>query len=208
MSNPTRMAVLISGSGRTMVNFAQRIVAGTLDATIPIVIASRPDIAGIDRAKELGLPVAVVPRKQFAGVEPFSAAITAELGRAGVELIALAGFLSLYRFPARYQWRVLNVHPALLPKFGGKGMYGHHVHEAVLAAGESETGCTVHFADNEYDHGPIIVQRRCPVLPGDTPDTLADRVFEQELLAYPEAVNLFASGRLSVEDGKAIVRQP
>jgi len=204
MANPLRMGVLISGSGRTMVNFAQRIAAGSLNATIAVVIASRPEIAGIERAKELGLPVVVIPRKQFPAVEPFSEAITDALGRHDVELIALAGFLSLYRFPARYRWRVLNVHPALLPKYGGKGMYGHHVHEAVLAAGETESGCTIHFADNEYDHGPIILQRRCPVLPGDTPEALADRVFHQELLAYPEAVNLFAAGRLRVENGKVL----
>jgi len=205
MSNPLRMAVLISGSGRTMVNFAERIAAGTLNAAIAVVIASRPDAGGIDKARALGLPVVVVARRQFAAIEPFSDALTAEIDRHGVGLVAMAGFLSLYRIPDRYRWRVMNIHPALLPKFGGPGMYGHKVHEAVLAAGEPESGCTVHFADNQYDHGPIILQRRCPVLPGDTPDSLADRVFQQELIAYPEAVNLFAAGRLRVLGDKVQV---
>jgi phosphoribosylglycinamide formyltransferase-1 len=102
----------------------------------------------------------------------------------------MAGFLSLWEIPPELHGLVLNIHPALLPKFGGKGMHGHHVHEAVLAAGETESGCTVHYADNTYDTGPIIVQRRVPVRPGDTADTLAARVFEQECIAYPEAIRI------------------
>ena len=204
MANPLRLGVLISGSGRTMVNFAERIADGTLNATIAIVIASRADVAGVERARGLDLPTVIVPRKQFADVDSFSDAISAELDRAGVDLVTMAGFLSLYKIPDRYRWKVLNIHPALLPKFGGQGMYGHKVHEAVLAAGEKESGCTVHFADNAYDRGPILLQRSCPVLPGDSPDSLADRVFEQELIAYPEAINLIAVGRVKVENGKVI----
>jgi phosphoribosylglycinamide formyltransferase-1 len=109
----------------------------------------------------------------------------------------MAGFLSLWTIPSDFQGRVLNIHPALLsptegghPRFGGKGMHGHHVHEAVLAAGETESGCTVHYADNTYDTGPIILQKKVPVLPTDTPDALAARVFEQEKFAYPEAIRL------------------
>jgi phosphoribosylglycinamide formyltransferase 1 len=109
-------------------------------------------------------------------------------------LALMAGFLSLWEIPQDWRGRVMNIHPALLPKFGGQGMHGEHVHAAVLAAGEKESGCTVHFADNTYDTGPIIVQRRVPVLPGDTPDTLAARVFEQECLAYPEAIRMYARG--------------
>jgi folate-dependent phosphoribosylglycinamide formyltransferase PurN len=108
----------------------------------------------------------------------------------------MAGFLSLWTIPPDFHNRVMNIHPALLPKYGGKGMHGHHVHEAVLAAGETESGCTVHFADNSYDTGPIILQRKVPVLPNDTPDTLAARVFEQERIAYPEAVRRFIAGEL------------
>jgi folate-dependent phosphoribosylglycinamide formyltransferase PurN len=117
------------------------------------------------------------------------------------DLVCLAGFLFLWRIPEPFIGRVINIHPALLPEFGGKGMYGHHVHEAVLTAGRKESGCTVHFCDNQYDHGPIILQRRVPVLPGDTPDILAARVFEQECIAYPQAVQLIAEGRVRLEDG-------
>jgi phosphoribosylglycinamide formyltransferase-1 len=115
------------------------------------------------------------------------------------DLVCLAGWLHLVPIPDDFRHRVLNIHPALLPAFGGKGMYGRHVHEAVLAYGAKVSGCTVHFADNEYDHGPIVLQRVVPVLDDDTPETLAERVFEQECLAYPEAIRLFAAGRLRVE---------
>lgn len=205
MSNPIRMAVLISGGGRTMLNFDRLIKAGQLNAGIAVVVSSRADAGGVEKARAEGLKTIVLPRKQFTTAEGFSEAMTRTLEPFQPELITLAGFLSLYRFPVQYAWRVMNVHPALLPKFGGQGMYGHHVHEAVLAAGEKESGCTVHFADNEYDKGPIILQRTCPVLPGDTPDTLADRVFEQELIAYPEAVNLFAGGRLKIVSGRVFI---
>jgi phosphoribosylglycinamide formyltransferase-1 len=118
---------------------------------------------------------------------------------ARADLVCLAGWLSLLALPASYQGRVMNIHPALLPGFGGKGMYGHNVHAAVLAHGCRVSGCTVHFVDERYDNGPIIVQRTCPVLDDDTPDTLAHRVFEEEKIAYPEAIRLFQEGRLRVE---------
>jgi formyltetrahydrofolate-dependent phosphoribosylglycinamide formyltransferase len=199
-----RLGVLISGGGRTMVNFAEKIAAGELNADIRVVIASR-DCSGVEKARELGLAVEVISRKAFDSTAEFSDAITECLVRHGVELVTLAGFLSMYEIPERYAGRVMNIHPALLPKFGGQGMFGHHVHEAVLAAGEAESGCTVHFATNEYDAGPIILQRKVPVKPDDTPDTLADRVFEQELIAFPEAINLFAAGQLVIEDGEVRV---
>jgi formyltetrahydrofolate-dependent phosphoribosylglycinamide formyltransferase len=197
-----RTAVLLSGSGRTLQNFIDLTRAGELPIEIALVISSRADVAGIDRARDAGLPVEVVPRKG-ASAEAFDRRITEAIDRARVELICLAGFLSKWTIPPRYAHRVMNIHPALLPKFGGKGYFGHHVHEAVLAAGETESGCTVHFADNEYDQGPIILQRKVPVLPNDTPDTLAARVFEQECIAYPEAIRLFAAGRLTFMPKKA-----
>jgi folate-dependent phosphoribosylglycinamide formyltransferase PurN len=116
-----------------------------------------------------------------------------------VDLVVQGGWLCLWKIPPRYENRVMNIHPALLPCFGGQGMWGHHVHEAVLAAGCKVSGCTVHFCTNEYDKGPIIVQRTCPVADDDTPDTLAERVFEQECIAYPQAIRWFAEGRLRVE---------
>ncbi|MEM6459994.1 MAG: phosphoribosylglycinamide formyltransferase [Planctomycetota bacterium] len=191
------IAVLLSGGGTTMLNLAGRIADGALPAEIRLVVASNRAAKGIARAERLGLPVRVVPRKEFTSGELFSKFIFAHLRDAGVELVCLAGFLSLLTIPEDYERRVMNIHPSLLPKFGGKGMHGRAVHEAVLAAGEAESGCTVHFADNTYDTGPVILQRRCPVLPGDTPEALAARVFEQECVAYPEAVAGFAADWVS-----------
>jgi len=202
-----RLGVLLSGSGRTLQNFHDRITTGLLPARIQVVVASRADAYGIERARRLGLTARVVERRSLSP-EQFDAAVTAALDEAGVELICMAGFLSLWRVPPHYQGRVMNIHPALLPEFGGRGFYGRRVHEAVLAARCAESGCTVHFCDNLYDHGPIILQRRVPVLPGDTPDTLAARVFEEECAAYPEAINLFTEGRLRIEGQSVSVLPP
>ena len=139
-------------------------------------------------------------------VEAYTAALLDVLDAAKVDLIAMMGFLSRWNIPSRYDGRVMNIHPALLPNFGGQGMFGHHVHEAVLAQGGKVSGCTVHFADNEYDTGPIVVQRTVPVFDTDTPDTLAARVFEQECLAYPEAIRLFAAGRLEILGPRVRIR--
>lgn len=189
---PVRLAVLISGGGTTLANLMARIGDGTLDATIEIVIASRPGLAGSDKAVAAGLPVYVAGRTAFTDVDAFSRHVFEACEAADVELVCLAGWLQLLRIPPRWAGRVLNIHPALLPKFGGRGMYGRHVHEAVLAAGEAESGCTVHVVTDEYDAGPVVLQRRCPVLPGDTPQSLAARVFEQECAAYPDAIRQFA----------------
>ena len=203
---PVRLAALISGGGRTLLNFLARIEAGQLAAEVVQVVASS-DCAGVERARAAGLDVRVVSRKAYDGVEAFWAAVTEVVQGAEPDLVTLAGFLHLWRFGRRYAGRVMNIHPALLPSFGGKGMYGHRVHEAVLAAGCKVSGCTVHFCDERYDTGPIIVQRTAPVLEGDTPDTLAARIFEQECIAYPEAINLFAAGRLRVE-GRVVHVEP
>jgi phosphoribosylglycinamide formyltransferase-1 len=196
----TRLGVMLSGGGTTLQNLAEVIARGELDAEIVCVISSNPKAYGIVRAEKLGLPVKVISRKSFETPAAFSEAVASELRRHKVDLVCLAGYLSLWPIPPDFAGRVMNIHPALLPKFGGKGMHGHHVHEAVLAAGEAESGCTVHFADNTYDTGPIIVQRRVPVLPGDTADTLAARVFEEEKLAYPEAIRQWIQ-RASGEKG-------
>jgi formyltetrahydrofolate-dependent phosphoribosylglycinamide formyltransferase len=192
----TRLAVLISGSGTSLQNFIDKIEAGSLDAEIVVVVASRRNIAGIERAEKAGLRVEIVERRKFADADSFSEAVTAAIEPQDPDLVLLAGFLQKYLFPEKYRGRVLNIHPGLLPEYGGQGMYGHHVHEAVIAAGERESGCTVIIADHEYDHGPTVVERRVPVLPEDTPDTLAARIFEAECEAYPEAVRMFAEGKL------------
>jgi phosphoribosylglycinamide formyltransferase-1 len=195
-----RLGVLLSGGGRTLLNILEHIRAGKLPAQVAVVIASR-DCKGVERARGAGLDAHVVPYKEMPDGETYSARLAELLDAAGVDLVCLAGFLSFWRIPPRYQGRVMNIHPALLPRFGGDGMYGHHVHEAVLAAGCKVSGCSVHFVNNEYDAGPIIVQRCVPVVEGDTPDTLADRVFQQECIAYPEAIALFAAGRLRIDGG-------
>ncbi len=196
-----RLGVLISGGGTTMVNLHKEIQAGRLNAEIAVVISSRSQVTGVERARRIGVEPVIVRRKDFADVEAFSRRIVEVLDAAKVDLVVQAGWLCLWHIPKAYENRVMNIHPALLPSFGGQGMWGHHVHEAVLKAGCKVSGCTVHFANNEYDAGPIIVQRTCPVLENDTPDTLAARVFEQECIAYPDAIRLFAQGRLTVADG-------
>jgi phosphoribosylglycinamide formyltransferase-1 len=189
---PLRIGVLLSGGGTTVLNLLDEIDAGRLNAEIVCGIASKP-CSGIDRLAARGVTMDMVPYAQHKpDIAAYSAAITERLDAACVELICLAGFLSPYLFPERYAGKILNIHPALLPKFGGKGMWGHHVHEAVLAAGETQSGCTIHYVTEEYDSGPILLQRTCVVLPNDTPDALASRVFEQECIAYPDAIRLWA----------------
>ena len=198
---PIRLGVLISGSGTTLMNILKHINHGLLNAEVAVVISSRTTATGVEKAKNAELDVKIVRTKDYPDIDEFSKRIEAELVAAKVDLVIQGGWLCLWKIPARYENRVMNIHPALLPSFGGKGMWGHHVHEAVLKAGCKVSGCTVHVCTNEYDKGPIIVQRTCEVENDDTPDTLAARVFEQECIAYPEAIRLFAAGRLSVENG-------
>jgi phosphoribosylglycinamide formyltransferase-1 len=196
-----RLGVLISGGGTTLMNILEYITAGKLNAEVAVVISSRSTVAGVEKARNAGLDVKIVRKKDYRDVDEFSKRIEQELVAANVDLVIQGGWLCLWKIPARYENRVMNIHPALLPSFGGKGMWGHFVHEAVLKAGCRISGCTVHFCTNEYDKGPIIVQRACQVKYGDDPDTLAARVFEQECIAYPEAIKLFAEGKFSVQDG-------
>lgn len=201
-ASPLRIAGMISGGGRTLMNLASRIDRGELAASIELVIASRENIAGVALARERGFDVRIVPKSAP------DDRITQWLLEMNIDLVCMAGYLRLMRVDPPFRGRVMNIHPSLLPKFGGQGMYGLHVHRAVLAAGETISGCTVHFVDEQYDRGPIILQRTCPVLPNDDEHTLAARVFEQECLAYPEAVRLFAEGRLAVERGAVRILEP
>jgi len=203
---PVRLGILLSGGGRTMVNLHQEIQVGRLPAEIVLVISSRSTAAGVERAREIGLEPVIIRRKDFADIRSFSRRIAEELDKAKVELVVQAGWLCLWEIPPQYENRVMNIHPALLPSFGGKGMWGHHVHEAVLKAGCKVSGCTVHFCTNEYDAGPIIIQRCCPVLDDDDADSLAGRVFKEECIAYPEAIRLFAAGKLIVKNGRVYTR--
>ncbi|HZZ73242.1 MAG TPA: phosphoribosylglycinamide formyltransferase [Pirellulales bacterium] len=193
--NPLRMVVLISGGGTTLRNLLAKIAAGELAAEIALVISSNPAAKGLEFAAAAQIPARVIERKNFATLEEFSAAMFDAIRAVEPQVVVMGGFLKLVRIPPDFLGRVLNIHPALIPKFCGPGMYGRHVHEAVLAAGAAESGCTVHFVDNEYDHGPIILQRTVPVSPEDTPDTLAARVFAAECEALPAALRQFAAGR-------------
>lgn len=204
-TEPIQLAVLISGSGTTLQNFVDCIRAGTLNAKIALVIASKPGIGGIDRAKNAGLRTEIVERKKFAGVGEFSRRIFSLCDEAHADLVCLAGWLSLLELPPKWVGKVMNIHPALLPAFGGPGLYGQRVHQAVLDHGVKISGCTVHFVDASYDTGPIILQRPCPVLDGDMPQTLAHRVFEEEKIAYPEAIRLFQSGKLHINGRRVAV---
>jgi formyltetrahydrofolate-dependent phosphoribosylglycinamide formyltransferase len=204
---PLRIGVLISGTGRSLDHLLAEARAGRLPIEIVGVISSREDVRGVSRAREEKLPVAVLPRARFDSPASYGDAIARQLDEWRVELVVMAGFLKLWTIPPRFAGRVMNIHPALLPGFGGAGMHGEHVHAAVLASGAKESGCTVHFADDRYDQGPVILQRKVPVLPGDTVASLAQRVFEQEKLAYPEAIRLFAEGRIEVVGGRVRVRE-
>lgn len=189
---PLRIGALISGGGRTLLNIADCIDRGELNAIIACVIASRRDIAGVERAQARGFTVHIAGDYKDQGVDAVQNQIWKWIDESNSDLVCLCGWLKRLRVDPKYTGRIMNIHPALLPDYGGLGMYGHHVHAAVIAAGRSESGCTVHFVDDQYDHGPIILQRTCPVMPGDTPETLAARVFEEECTAYPEAIRKFA----------------
>ena len=197
---PIRIAVLISGGGRTLINIDEQIKKGLLNAEISLVISSRSTTEGVKRTKNLGYGVKIIRKRDYPDVGQFSRQIERELIAAKVDLVIQAGWLCLWKIPPKYEYRVMNIHPALLPSFGGQGMWGHHVHEAVLKAGCKISGCTVHFCTNEYDKGPIIVQLGCQVKDDDSTEILAARVFEQECIAYPLAIKLFEQKKLTVED--------
>jgi phosphoribosylglycinamide formyltransferase-1 len=185
MSRPARVAVLLSGSGRTLANFLERQATGELPVELVGVVSSRRDVRGVAIAREAGLPVAVIRRRDHADVAAHNQAIADWLEPRRPEIIALAGYLCYFMRPAWFAGPVVNIHPALLPRHGGQGMYGDRVHQAVLAAGDTESGCTVHHVDDQYDHGKIIAQQTVPVRPDDDVDRLAARVFAAECELYP-----------------------
>lgn len=187
-----------------MLNFLDCIKKGTLPVTIPLVISSQRDCLGVQRAKDAGLTCVSVVRRDFSSSEDFSQQVFSELRAHQVDLVAMAGYLSLLTIPDDFLLRVLNIHPSLIPAFCGKGMFGHHVHEAVVNRGVKVTGCTVHFADNHYDNGPIVLQESVAVPDNATADEVASLVFEREKAAYPEAIRRVISGRLSIDHRRTI----
>ena len=192
MSALLPIAVLISGGGTTLRNLIETIECEELPVEIRLVVSSNPDAAGLKFAYAAGIPTLVVEKSETKSAEDFSRAVFDPCRRADVCFVVMGGFLKHVLIPPDFENRVLNIHPALLPAFGGKGMYGLRVHEAVLAAGAKVSGCTVHFVDNEYDHGPVILQRQVPIIPGDTPELLQARVFAAECEAYPDALRQLA----------------
>jgi phosphoribosylglycinamide formyltransferase-1 len=207
MTEPLRLAVLLSGEGTSLENLFEKIAAGELPARVAVVIASKADAGGLARARRRGVPAVAVPRKQYPDVGAFNDRLHEVLAEHPVDLVALLGFLSPFHSRGRFDGRIVNTHPALVPAFSGKGFYGHRVHEAVLARGCKVSGATVHFCDDEYDHGPIILQEAVPVREDDTPDTLAARVQAAERRIVPEAIRLFAEGRLSIENGRVRIKE-
>ncbi len=188
-----KAVVLLSGSGRTLENFLAKKAAGELAVDIAAVVSSRPEVGGVEIAGAHGIPCGIFRRKDFDSIPAHNAAINAWLEPHRPRIIILAGYLCFYIQPDWFAGPVVNIHPALLPKYGGKGYYGERVHEAVLAAGDTETGCTVHQVDDEYDHGRILGQKKVPVLPGDDVAALAARVFAAECELYPQVLSRLAA---------------
>jgi len=203
---PLRIAVLLSGSGTSLENLLDLIDAGEVPGRVEVVVASKASAFGLTRARRRKIPALAVPRKDHPDVGEFNDALHAALADFEIDLVLLLGFLSPFETRERFGGRALNVHPALIPAFSGKGFYGHRVHDAVLEAGVKVSGATVHFVDGEYDHGPIVLQEAIEVRDDDTPDTLAARVQAAERRLVPEAVRLFAAGRLSREGRRIRIR--
>lgn len=207
MTTPLPAAVLISGGGRTLKNLLDRIQVGRLDVEIRQVISSSSLAGGLQIAVDARVPAQVLRPREFSTAEAYSEAVFCAVRASGARWVAMAGYLKHLLIPADFAHRVTNIHPALIPAFCGQGYYGLRVHQSALDYGVKVSGCTVHFVDNQYDHGPIILQRVVPVLDDDTPQTLADRVFALECEAYPQVLQWLAEGRVQL-DGRRVRVDP
>lgn len=198
--NKAKIAVFISGGGSNLQALIDASKAGILSGQVVLVISSKQKAFGLERAKKENIPTFVFKPKSYDSVDSAADDLFDRLKDAGVEYIATAGYLQLLpeKVVRAYRNRIVNIHPALLPKFGGKGMYGHHVHEAVLAAGEKVSGPTVHLVDEIYDNGKILEQIEVPVLPDDTPDSLAERVLKQEHRLFPRVMEKLIKGKYEI----------
>jgi len=201
MGEPLKITVLASGEGTNLQAIIDAIKEGRLKAEIRAVISNNSGSGALRRAREEGLFGLHLSHKQFIAPEEFDQELLKVLGEREVELVCLAGYMKLLspRVISAYRNRILNIHPALLPAFGGKRMFGQRVHQAVIEYGVKLTGVTVHIVDEKYDHGPIVLQRAIPVLENDDAESLSQRVLEVEHKLYPEAIGLFAEGRVKVE---------
>ena len=205
--SPLRVGVLVSGTGTVLQALIDACRAGEMPAEIVVVISNVPGAFALERARAAGIPAETLDHRSFPSRAAFETALRTTLDGAGVDLVCLAGFLRILTpgFVDAFAGRLMNIHPALLPAFGGRGMYGDRVHETVLASGARVSGCTVHFVTRDADAGPIIVQAPVPVEDDDTPTTLSARVRREELRAFPLAVRLFAEGRLRIEGNRVLV---
>ena len=196
-----KIAVLLSGSGRTLENILEKLP----DIEVAVVISSKKDVRGIEIALEHNIPTYVVERRLYADSSEFSERINEIIFKYSPELIVLAGFLSFYDYPEQFEGKVLNIHPALIPAFSGKGFYGMRVHKAVYEKGVKVTGCTVHFVDKRYDNGAIIAQKVCFVDENDTPESIAGKVFELEKELYPEVIKAYFENKILIKDERAFI---
>lgn len=201
----TRIAVLCSGGGTNLQALIDAVEAGRIDGQIVLVLSNASRAYALERARQHGIPAQFVSKKQAGSDEAFNDLILEKLREAEAELVVLAGYLPIVgaQIVRAYEHRIINIHPALIPAFCGPGMYGHHVHEAVLAYGAKISGATTHFVDEQVDHGGVIMQKSVPVLEGDTPQTLAARVLTVEHEILPESVSLYCAGKLGV-DGRHV----
>ncbi|MEM7783192.1 MAG: phosphoribosylglycinamide formyltransferase [Planctomycetota bacterium] len=199
MSSKFKIAVLISGGGTTLKNLLKWQNENRLSAEVCLVVSSNPDAGGLKFASENGISAEVVSVKDYDSIESFSESIFQLIREAGVQLVVMGGFLRRVKIPFDFENRVVNIHPSLIPAFCGQGMYGTRVHRAVLDYGAKLSGCTVHFVDDQYDHGPIIAQKSVEVESDDTPATLAKKVFAEECQLYPRIINAIAEGRVHIQ---------
>jgi phosphoribosylglycinamide formyltransferase 1 len=205
---PLQLGVFASGKGSNFSAILKAMDDGFLNADVRILVSNNPDAGALETAGNRGIPAEAVSSHDYGSRSMFVERLTGLLNVHGVDFVALAGYMK--KIPAEvvaaFPGRILNIHPALLPSFGGKGMYGRHVHEAVLAHGCKVTGATVHLVDERYDCGPIVLQQCEPVLDDDTPETLAARVLEVEHSLYPRALALFADGRVRIDGRRVFIR--
>lgn len=203
-----KVAVLLSGNGSSLENLFEHVDTRALPIEIVVVVSSKADAFGLERARRRGVPAIAVPRKQYPDAGDFNDALHAELDAFEIDLVALLGFLSPFELRGRFEGRTLNVHPSLIPAFAGRGFYGERVHRAVLEAGVKLSGATVHFVDAHYDEGPIICQEAVPVLEDDTVESLAARVVLAERRLVPQAIRWIWQGRVRIEGRRTRIAPP
>lgn len=208
MPDGNKIAVLISGGGTTLKNLIQWRNEQKLTAQIELVISNNPEAGGLEYASEADIPHLVVCHKEFENISAFSNAIFSAIQSANIDLVVMGGFLRRLAIPSAYENRVINIHPSLIPAFCGKGFYGQKVHQAVIDYGCKLSGCTVHYVDDQYDHGPIIAQETVPVKTTDTAETLAERVFEKECQVYPTIINTIVEGNVVIKDRCVQISKP